>query len=42
MEKKILAATDLYNAEAPINAWVGNLGKYNEGYLVGGWIVEIQ
>lgn len=24
--------------KAPISAWVGNLGKYNEGELVGTWI----
>lgn len=42
MEKKIIAATDLYDADAPINAWVGNLGKYVEGELVGGWIALPQ
>lgn len=26
-----------YNANNPINVWVGNLGKYNEGELVGEW-----
>ena len=24
-----------YDASNPINVWVGNLGKYNEGELVG-------
>ena len=26
-----------YDANAPISVWVGNLGKYNEGELVGEW-----
>lgn len=26
-----------YNDNNPINVWVGNLGKYNEGELVGEW-----
>ena len=26
-----------YDKDAPINIWVGNLGKYNEGELVGEW-----
>ena len=26
-----------YDASNPINVWVGNLGKYNEGELVGEW-----
>ena len=26
-----------YNGNNPINVWVGNLGKYNEGELVGEW-----
>lgn len=26
-----------YDCNAPISVWVGNLGKYNEGELVGEW-----
>ena len=26
-----------YDSNAPISVWVGNLGKYNEGELVGEW-----
>ena len=26
-----------YDSNAPISVWVGNLGKYNEGYLIGEW-----
>jgi len=26
-----------YDNDAPISVWVGNLGKYNEGELVGEW-----
>lgn len=26
-----------YTSNAPISVWVGNLGKYNEGELVGEW-----
>ena len=29
---------DRYDERAPINVWVGNLGKYNEGELVGYWL----
>ena len=27
-----------YDETAPIRAWIGNLGKYNEGELVGSWV----
>lgn len=30
--------TELYDQNAPINVYVANIGKYNEGELVGGWI----
>lgn len=33
MEKKYS-----YDENAPINVWVGNLRKYNEGELSGGWV----
>jgi hypothetical protein len=29
---------DTYREDAPIRAWIGNLGKYNEGELVGAWV----
>lgn len=29
---------DHYDESAPIRVWVGNLGLYNEGYLVGEWL----
>lgn len=29
---------DHYDENAPIRVWLGNLGLYNEGYLVGEWV----
>ena len=27
-----------YDSEFPLSVWIGNLGKYNEGYLIGEWL----
>ena len=36
--KDLNEAVKEYDETAPIRAWIGNLGKYNEGELVGAWV----